>query len=224
MNRIAPLRSRLLIPLLITLGTMSAARADVLVNGSFEGSVAPWTFTSGIVASSLGTAHATDGSSVAQISLNSFFGSASGTLSQSFVLASGGLFNYAFQAGRSEGACVCNDVALTFAMRIDGVILSTDLPAFDSSSGGSPVSTRLLTSYSGALALSAGTHEIAFEFSRGDTGFGRGPYFVIDGVGLVPQVAAVPEPSTWAMMLLGFIGTGAAAYRRRKNAVAAATA
>ena len=45
-----------------------------------------------------------------------------------------------------------------------------------------------------------------------------------DGVSLVPQVAAVPEPSNWAMMLLGFIGTGAAAYRRRKNAVATATA
>jgi hypothetical protein len=28
-------------------------------------------------------------------------------------------------------------------------------------------------------------------------------------------VAAVPEPSTWAMMLLGFAGVGFMAYRRR---------
>jgi hypothetical protein len=31
------------------------------------------------------------------------------------------------------------------------------------------------------------------------------------------QVAAVPEPSTWAMMILGFAGIGAMAYRRRKS-------
>ena len=30
-------------------------------------------------------------------------------------------------------------------------------------------------------------------------------------------VAAVPEPSTWAMMLLGFAGVGFAAYRKRKT-------
>lgn len=31
------------------------------------------------------------------------------------------------------------------------------------------------------------------------------------------HVAAVPEPSTWAMMLLGFAGVGFVAYRRRKQ-------
>jgi hypothetical protein len=29
------------------------------------------------------------------------------------------------------------------------------------------------------------------------------------------SVSAVPEPSTWAMMLLGFAGVGFMAYRRR---------
>ena len=33
-------------------------------------------------------------------------------------------------------------------------------------------------------------------------------------------VAAVPEPSTWAMMMLGFAGVGYMAYRRRKQAIA----
>ena len=32
------------------------------------------------------------------------------------------------------------------------------------------------------------------------------------------QVAAVPEPSTWAMIILGFAGVGFMAYRRRKSA------
>jgi len=34
--------------------------------------------------------------------------------------------------------------------------------------------------------------------------------------------AAVPEPSTWAMMLLGFCGLGCLAYRRKSKAVLAA--
>ena len=38
------------------------------------------------------------------------------------------------------------------------------------------------------------------------------------------HVAAVPEPSTWAMMLLGFAGVGFAAYRKRKNGTFAMTA
>lgn len=32
------------------------------------------------------------------------------------------------------------------------------------------------------------------------------------------MTAAVPEPSTWAMMLLGFLGVGFVAYRRRSGA------
>jgi hypothetical protein len=35
-------------------------------------------------------------------------------------------------------------------------------------------------------------------------------------------IATVPEPSTWAMMILGFAGIGAMTYRRRKSAMLAA--
>ena len=31
------------------------------------------------------------------------------------------------------------------------------------------------------------------------------------------MASAVPEPSTWAMMLLGFVGIGVMAFRRRKS-------
>jgi hypothetical protein len=34
------------------------------------------------------------------------------------------------------------------------------------------------------------------------------------------QISAVPEPSTWAMMILGFAGVGYLAYRRRNQATA----
>ena len=34
---------------------------------------------------------------------------------------------------------------------------------------------------------------------------------------IVPQVAAVPEPSTWAMVILGFAGVGFMAYRQKSK-------
>jgi hypothetical protein len=37
-------------------------------------------------------------------------------------------------------------------------------------------------------------------------------------------VEAVPEPSTWAMMILGFAGIGAVTYRRRRNQMALSAA
>lgn len=38
----------------------------------------------------------------------------------------------------------------------------------------------------------------------------------------VEVAEAAPEPSTWAMMILGFVGIGALTYRRRKRALVAA--
>ncbi len=44
------------------------------------------------------------------------------------------------------------------------------------------------------------------------------PFALLDGVSLT----AVPEPATWAMMLVGFSGLGYAAFRRRRQAPAIA--
>ena len=45
-------------------------------------------------------------------------------------------------------------------------------------------------------------------------GFKEAKQFTFDGVGVTPSV---PEPSTWAMMILGFCGVGFMAYRRKQN-------
>ena len=46
-----------------------------------------------------------------------------------------------------------------------------------------------------------------------------------DGIGNdLTLTAAVPEPSTWAMMILGFCGLGFMAYRRKQNGSAFAAA
>ena len=43
---------------------------------------------------------------------------------------------------------------------------------------------------------------------------------ILDNVSIA---SAVPEPSTWMMMVLGFAGVGFAAYRRRNNGALRAT-
>ena len=39
----------------------------------------------------------------------------------------------------------------------------------------------------------------------------------VDNIEINDAVMSVPEPATWAMMLLGFAGVGYAAYRRTKR-------
>jgi PEP-CTERM motif len=51
--------------------------------------------------------------------------------------------------------------------------------------------------------------------AEGSGGFGFD--FAVGGA--VPR--AVPEPSTWAMMLIGFAGVGYAGYRRARESLAA---
>jgi hypothetical protein len=48
--------------------------------------------------------------------------------------------------------------------------------------------------------------------------------FAPQGIQVIAQVAAVPEPSTWAMMILGFCGLGFIAYRRKQNGSALSAA
>jgi hypothetical protein len=50
------------------------------------------------------------------------------------------------------------------------------------------------------------------------SGIKEAKHFEVSGVG------GVPEPSTWAMMLLGFAGLGFAAYRKALGARAALSA
>jgi hypothetical protein len=62
-------------------------------------------------------------------------------------------------------------------------------------------------------------HPSAFELMFVSYMDKTGSYWLeIDGL----AVSAVPEPSTWAMMILGFAAVGFVAYRRNKKQVAAA--
>lgn len=63
--------------------------------------------------------------------------------------------------------------------------------------------------YSAAFVASAGP----YSFNLNYTPLGvTGADFVVDNIGIT---ANVPEPATWAMMIMGFMGIGFLAYRRR---------
>jgi len=65
------------------------------------------------------------------------------------------------------------------------------------------------------LTEPAGTYKVVFTgTSNGDLSVG----------GTVATSPTVPEPSTWAMMLLGFMGLGYAAFRRSGKGKLAAAA
>ena len=62
--------------------------------------------------------------------------------------------------------------------------------------------------FGGSAVLSAGNYYLDLS----GTGGGSAGY---GGTLSTTQVGAVPEPATWAMMILGFAGVGFMAYRRR---------
>lgn len=76
----------------------------------------------------------------------------------------------------------------------------------------------------GQFVTTAGTVSDGYWFNRDNSGWdfsaAHAPaVFSVLGADAVP---AVPEPSTWAMMILGFAGVGFMTYRRRKTAALAA--
>jgi hypothetical protein len=123
----------------------------------------------------------------------------------------------------SETVTWVNDLAGIYAITLSTVATSVNGPtdvditaAFVTGTGiGSPLSlganpfnTDLIENYALAgQALGAGTYTLTVQGTRGDSGaFGGNVAF---------EAAGVPEPATWAMMLLGFGAIGWQLRRRR---------
>ena len=67
------------------------------------------------------------------------------------------------------------------------------------------------------FAFNGGTFSLSVQDVRLDTNFLR--FFdTANLLGSVTVTNAVPEPSTWAMLILGFFGVGFVAYRRKREA------
>jgi hypothetical protein len=63
-----------------------------------------------------------------------------------------------------------------------------------------------------SLAALASTDQILFHAVWNNATDGAESFFLVSS-----SVSAVPEPSTWAMMILGFMGVGFMAYRRKSQ-------
>ena len=125
------------------------------------------------------------------------------TLSQTFFLSKGETINGAVQFNpyyaweyRDRALVTINGTPLFSAM--DGVISTASLFKW--------------TPYS-FTAPSADRYTLTASIWRGFSS-GEGVALRFDAID--PEPSAVPEPSTWAMLLIGFAGLGFAGYRRAK--------
>lgn len=197
--------------------------ATTIANGSFElnpPGAEPWQATGEATVGAVASNLATDGSHVGALGVGGPFGAATGTVYQDFILGEAGNFSFDFYAGTVFFGGLPFGVGFTF--RIDDQIITSSPPSFVSDSvsfSRNPLSTHI----AGDLDLAAGSHRFAFDISRTDTGFVRGVIFVIEGIetGFVPAAAAVPEPSSWALQILGFGAVGAGLRTRRRGLSAA---
>jgi hypothetical protein len=93
---------------------------------------------------------------------------------------------------------------------------------FDSSNN--QLSSQTVSPFGKLTFNEMGVSTVEFDFTGGTDAYGDGrlvawyivsdvTYSASDVSGTVP---AIPEPSTWAMLLIGFVGIGFAAYRRRR--------
>jgi PEP-CTERM motif len=87
-----------------------------------------------------------------------------------------------------------------------------------------PTSGTVFDRYGVAFTTSQDTFNIFDGIADGGTTDTSTPYgLIVASTGAetfgTAVITAVPEPSTWAMMILGFLGVGFVAYRRRNQSV-----
>lgn len=105
-----------------------------------------------------------------------------------------------------------------FSVLLDGVVMdSHDFGIVTAN----PTGWTFLSTLNFTTNLSAGEHTLALQVTRMYAPALGVDAEYFDNVSL-NVTSAVPEPSTWAMMILGFAGVGFLAYRRRKGATLAA--
>lgn len=112
---------------------------------------------------------------------------------------------------------VFHDLKLTIAAGYTFTDLVFDIlspPDFSiaASNGGTATLTSLGNGNTEFTALAIGGTKLTWISLHSDVGFSQVKQFQLSGV------AAVPEPTTWAMMVIGFAGLGFMAYRRRPAA------
>jgi PEP-CTERM motif len=201
----------------VTVAAASVAKAD-FVNGGFEsGDFTGWSVTSG------------GGTAPVVIQYNQSGQYPAGAFGEAVPPPTGGgtygaYFSSDFGTDRISQNLVLTPGQYLFSFDIYAPANGRANP-FDANFDGFTIDGNNVTQVSGtAKALVSGWTQLSFEFQSGGgpfTGFefsglgnpnnGYAADVVVDNF----SVAAVPEPSTWAMMILGFAGIGLMAYRRK---------
>jgi hypothetical protein len=129
---------------------------------------------------------------------------------------------YNFLTNSLEQLVITSD-GVTASFVMTGEVDATfSLPDNSTPAGGLPIDPYFLA---GTASFDTTTYPYVTFYTTGDGGgFTIGSQPADLGNNLVNEfgaqvftVAAVPEPSTWAMMILGFAGIGFMAYRRKHN-------
>jgi hypothetical protein len=116
----------------------------------------------------------------------------------------------------TNGTATGIDVTFPSLDAFDRVIFSTRSPAFVEATNAPSLGQVLELSFTGSLVGFTGGTITGEAVTTSDLGVAL---FVVNPGG---SITAIPEPSTWAMMLLGFAGLGYAAYRGSRRTAATA--
>ena len=121
-------------------------------------------------------------------------------------------------ATESNGTWTLDSITGDLSGTFNGVVLSGSITGLDNFLGADqlifPTGTTVVDDHGIGFALSDGQDVSIFQ---GPTGFYDVESTNTIGTAEFTLTAAVPEPSTWAMMILGFCGLGFMAYRKQRG-------
>jgi choice-of-anchor C domain-containing protein len=138
-----------------------------------------------------------------------------GGIYQSFATTSGQSYSLTFWYGNNPTAG-----SAAAAVEVGDSAGSTTDFAGSVSHSGSTGSNVGWTEYTTSFAADSSLTYLSFDTTIGSNNGG----IVLDDVVVSPNVAATPLPSTWTMLIAGFVGLGFFAYRGAKNNPAALAA
>jgi hypothetical protein len=125
------------------------------------------------------------------------------------ITTSAGLLNFS-AAIASHAPSTFNQAAGVFSVLLDGTVEATnDL-------GGIGNNSTLMGTLDFSTSVTAGTHQLEILITRPFETDNTTPLQYVTDI----SATQVPEPSTWAMMLLGFAGLGYVGYRARSKGAA----
>jgi hypothetical protein len=222
---------------LLVVSAVPAKAVEVITNGDFQSGLTGWTScttANGTIAATPSLPGAPQPQNASVVSFN-----VTGSGASDALFLNAGKINPPYGSAPGEGG----GVSQTFTTSGGMATFSADIAAFTRVNGltafglmsvlldgvvldsfdfiGPGTSTTLHNTLDFTTNLTAGQHTIQLQATRifAPGGGVTSQYF--DNVSL-DVLTPVPEPSTWAMLILGFVGVGFIAYRRRNGATLAA--